>query len=147
VIRTMIRLHAVALLFAATRFQLRTLAGRDWQALVMADTAGNGTGAYHAANYLGVTENDDDPDEDNTSLAGEISSGTLVRAQATFAHTTGAASYTLTRTLTSDDNVTLRKIGVFTLVSGGTLVFETRMNEIAVMAPGDQIQITHTVFL
>lgn len=146
-IRNMLRLHALALVFALTRFQLRTKAGRDWQAKVMADTASTGTGTYHAANYLGVTEDDTDPDDDNTSLAGEISSGTLTRGQATFAHTTGASSYTLTRTLTSDDNYTLRKLGVFTLVSGGVIVFESRLNEIAVMAPGDQIQLTSTVFL
>ncbi len=147
-IRALVRLHFAALAFSLTRFQLRTKAGRDWQANVMADTASNATGAYHAANYLGVTENGDTPDDDNTTLAGEITSGTLNRAQATYAHTTGSSSYTLTRTLTSDDNVTLRKIGVFTAASpGGTLVFETLMNEIAVMIPGDQVQITHTVFL
>lgn len=146
-IRSIIRLHLAFLLASATQLQLRTKAGRDWQAGVMADTASNGTGTYAAANYVGVTEDDTDPDDDSTSLAGEISSGTLTRGQATFAHTEGASSYTLTRTLTSDADVTLRKIGVFTAVSGGVMVFEGRMNAVAVMVPGDQIQVTHTVFL
>lgn len=142
------RLFFAFLLLMATRLQVRTIAGRDWQAGVMANTASNGSGAYHPANYMAITANDDDPDEDNTVLTGEITSGTLVRAQGVYAHTGGATSYTLTRTLTADQAITVRKIGVFTAVyPGGTMFVESRLNAVAVMEDGDQVQITHTVFL
>lgn len=147
-IRRLLKLQFAFVLLAMTRMQLRTTAGRDWQSRVMADTSSNGTGSYHPANYMAVTENDDDPDDANTSLLGEISSGTLVRAQAVFAHTNGASSYTLTRTLTADGSVVLRKIGVFTAVyPGGVMFVESRLNAVAAMEPGDQVQITHTVYL
>lgn len=127
------------------RLGVTTLAGKDWQARVMADTGSNGSGAYAPANYMGVTEDDTTPDEANTTLAGEIASGTLVRGQCVYAHTDGTSTYTLTRVLTSDQSVTLRKIGIFNAASGGTMVFEGLLNEIAVLVPGDQIQVTHTV--
>ena len=133
---------------SASRMQLRTLAGRDWQAGVMASTSSNGTGDYAPANYMGVTANDDDPDDANTSLAGEIGSGTLVRAIGVYAHTGGAQSYTVTRTLTADGAVTIRKIGIFTAdAPGGVMFVESRLNAVAVMEDGDQVQITHTVYL
>lgn len=126
---------------------MRTNAGRDWQSAVMADTASTGTGAYAPANWMGVTEDGTAPDPADTVLAGEIGSGTLVRAQATYAHTTGAASYTLTRNLTSDAEVTLRKIGIFNAAAAGVMAFAALLNDVAVLVPGDQTQITHTVFL
>jgi hypothetical protein len=127
---------------------VRTIAGRSWMARVMGDTASTGTGAYAPANWMGVTEDDADPVAENEALPGEVTSGTMGRVQATFAHTEGAASYTLTRTLTADASVDLRKIGIFTGPSpGGTLVYETKLNDKAVMVEGDQTQITHTVYL
>lgn len=143
-----IRLQLALLALALTQFQLRTKAGTDWLAKVMGDTNSDATGDYAPANYMGLTENDDDPDPEHEALSGEISSGTLVRAQCTFAHTEGASSYTLTRTVTADQKVTLRKIGVFNAdFPGGTLVFESRLNAVAQMEVGDTIQITHTVYL
>lgn len=126
---------------------MRTNSGRDWQAGVMGDTASTGTGAFAPANWMGVTEDPNPPDAADTELFGEITSGTLVRAQATYAHTTGASSYTLTRNLTADGEVTLYKIGIFTAASGGVMAFEALMNKEAVMVSGDQVQVTHTVFL
>lgn len=113
----------------------------------MGDTASTGTGAYAAANYIGLTANATAPAAGSTSLTGEITTGTLARAQATYAHTNGTNVYTLTRTFTSDQSVTIAKIGVFNAATGGTLVFETLLNATATLVSGDQLQITESVTL
>ena len=120
---------------------LRTNAGRDFQSAQMGGTPGA------AANYIGVTANATAPAAGSTTLTGEIASGTLNRALATYAHTAGTATYTLTKTFTSDQTVTIAKIGVFNAASGGTLVFETLLNATASLVSGDQLQITETVTL
>lgn len=127
--------------------KLRTDAGRDFQARVMGDTASTGTGSYASATYIGVTANATAPATGDTTLTGEIASGTLIRAQATYAHTNGTATYTLTKTFTSDQTVTIAKIGIFNASSAGTMVFETSLNATASLVSGDQLQITETVTL
>ena len=127
----------------------RTLAGRDFQSRVMGDggAAGVGTGAMAPADFIGLSANSDAFDADNVTLPGEISGSTLDRAQAAYAHTNGQATYTLTRTFTSDQTVTLRKAGVFNASSGGTLVFEELFGTAASLTSGDQISVTVTVTL
>lgn len=124
---------------------MRTNAGRDHQAQVMADNSSTGTGSYAPGCFIGLTANDDAPSAASTSLAGEISSGTLARAQAIFAHTTGTNLYTLTKTFTSDQTVVISKIGIFTAASGGVLCFEALLDTPVTLRSGDQIQITHAV--
>lgn len=126
---------------------LRTNAGADFQSRVMADTASTGTGSYAAANYIGLTANATAPAATDTTLTGEIASGTLTRAQAAYSHTTGAASYQLQKTFTSDQSVTIAKIGVFNASSGGTMVFETLLSATATLVSGDQLTVTETVSL
>jgi hypothetical protein len=126
---------------------LRTDAGRDFQSRVMGDTASTGTGAYAAANYIGLTSNSTAPAAASTALTTEVTTGTLARAQATYAHTNGTATYTLTKTFTSDQTITIAKIGVFNAATAGTLVFETLLNATASLVSGDQLQITETVTL
>jgi len=140
----------VAWAFLLTRTastELRTDAGRDFQAKVMGDTASTGTGAYASAVYIGLTANSSAPAAGDTTLAGEIASGTLIRAAAIYAHTTGTASYTLTKTFTSDQSVVVAKIGVFNASTTGTMVFESLLNATATLVSGDQLQITETVTL
>lgn len=126
---------------------MRTDNGRDYQARVMGDTSSTGTGAYAPACYIGVTANATAPAAADTTLTGEVASGTLVRALAVYAHTNGTASYTLTKTFTSDQTITLAKAGVFNAASAGTLVFETLLNTPAPLVSGDQVQVTTTVTL
>lgn len=127
--------------------ELRTDAGRDFQARVMGDTASTGTGAYAPGVYIGLTANATAPAAGDTTLAGEIASGTLARAAGIYAHTNGTASYTLTKTFTSDQSVVIAKIGVFNASSAGTMVFESLLNATATLVSGDQLQITETVTL
>ena len=125
----------------------RTFAGRDWQARVMGDTASNATGSYASATFIGLTADTTAPSTASTVLTGELTGGTMGRAQATYAHTNGTASYTLTRNFTSDRNVVAAKIGIFNAISGGTLCFETMLDATADLKNGDTIQIVETVTL
>jgi len=127
---------------------MRTSVGRDWQAQVMGDTSSNGTGGYAPANWMGFTEDGTTPAPNDTQITSEIAAGTLARAQAVYAHTSGAQSYTLTRSITSDQSVTLRKLGIFTATApGGVLVFEALIPDPPQLKPGDTVQITHTITL
>lgn len=123
----------------------RTNAGRDWQSKIMGDTASNGSGTYAAANWIGVTTNATAPSPGSTTLTGEVASGSLVRAQAAFAHTTGASTYTLTKTFTSDQTITIAKFAVFNASSGGTMCFESLLSSPRTLAPGDSFQIIYTI--
>lgn len=131
---------------------LRTDAGKDFQSRVMGDTASTGTGSYAAATYIALTANATAPAAGDTTLTGEIvtGGGGLIRAQAAYAHTAGASTYTLTKTFTVNGSdsipVTVAKIGVFNASSSGTMVFETLLSSTAPLsAIGDQVQVTETV--
>lgn len=105
-------------------------------------------GAQPAA-YLALTENATAPAAADTVLTGELTAGGLNRALATYAHTAGAATYTLTRTFTSSDatNRTINKYGVFNALTAGNLVFESSVNVPPTLISGDQITLTTTVNL
>jgi hypothetical protein len=112
-----------------------------------------GTSAQPAAsNYIGLTANSSAPSASDTSLAGEITTagGGLVRAQATYAHTTGQATATLTKNFTANGSdslpVTVAKIGIFNASSGGTMTNETLLSVTATLsASGDNITVTDTI--
>lgn len=142
---TMIMLFLLPILFLATRLQLRTSAGRDWQVRVMADPASTGTGIYASGRWMGVTSDGTAPDIDSTTLPGEITVGTLARKSCAYSHVVGTAAYSLTAVFTYDQTVTLRKFGIFNAATDGTLIFETLLNTEAVGRPGDQTTITETV--
>lgn len=104
------------------------------------------------AMYTALTANATAPAAGDTTLAAEITTagGGLVRKMSTYAHTTGAASYTLTTTFTANGSdtlpVTVAKIGVFTSLVSGQMVFETLLSATATLsASGDALTTTHTV--
>lgn len=151
---TMLALTIAFFITKLMGLELRTDAGRDFQSRVMGDNASNGTGAYSPAKYIGVTANAVAPVAGNTVLAGEVTVGTLSRAEATYAHVSGTATYTLTKTFTSDQPIVLAKMGAFNGPGPGgaagvanTLVFETLLSSTASMVSGDQTQVTQTVTL
>lgn len=112
-----------------------------------------GTSAQPAAfNYMAVTANSTAPAAADTTLTGEITTagGGLVRKQATYAHTNGTSTATLTATYTANGSdvlpVTLAKIGILNASSSGTLGFETLLSATATLsASGDQVTVTDTV--
>lgn len=128
---------------------MRTAAGRDHQSAVQLSTSSNGTGLYAAANYLALSANSTTPADGDTALAGEITTagGGLVRKQATYAHTAGATSSTLTATFTANGSdvlpVTLAKMAVFNASSAGTMPFESLISPTATLSSvGDNITLT-----
>jgi hypothetical protein len=134
-------------LFRLTRLNLRTTVGRDWQANLMGNPANNGTGVYAAAAWIGLTADSTAPTLADTVLPGEIISGTLTRAQGAYGHTTGAASYTVSKLFVSDQSITIPKIGIFNGPTGGSPFIETMLSATAVLNSGDQLQIVSTVTL
>ena len=111
------------------------------------------TAAQPAAfNYMAVSANSTAASAANTTLPGEITTagGGLLRAQATYAHTAGTNTTTLTKTFTANGSdalpVTIAKIGVLNASSAGTLGYETLLNATATLsAVGDNVAVTETV--
>lgn len=123
-------------------------AGRDW----VCDSLGKSASRPAVADYLALTANTTAPAAGDTTLTAEIAtaSGGLIRKQATYAHTTGAATYTLTATFTANGNdslpVTVGKVGVFNASSGGVMPWSSLLSPTAtVSASGDALTITETI--
>lgn len=131
---------------------MRTNAGTDLLSRNLLDTASNGTGSYAAANYMAITANSTAPAAGDTTLAGEIVSagGGLLRKQATYAHTNGTSTTTMTATFTANGNdslpVTVAKVALFNASSVGTMAYETSLSSTATLsASGDALTVTHTI--
>lgn len=126
-----------------------TTAGKDFVASALGDSSGSRAAA---ATYIALTANNSSPAAGDTTLTGEITtaSGGLIRAAATYAHTGGASTYTLTKTFTANANdslpVTIAKIGVFNAASSGSMPWTTLLSTTAtVSAVGDALTITETI--
>jgi hypothetical protein len=130
---------------------MKTNAGNDWQASIMGNSAatGAGTGTQRPADYIALTTDATAPAAGDTTLASELTANGLQRQQATYAHTTGAATYTLSKTFTSTDPTarTINKIAVFNAAAAGTMVFETLLPSPPTLVSGDTLTITETVNL
>jgi hypothetical protein len=127
-----------------------TNAGKDMVAGQVAGTSAQPA----AANYIALTANSSAAVNTDTTLTAEITTagGGLLRAQATYAHTGGTSTFTLTKTFTANGSdslpVTIAKIGVFNASSSGTMAFETLLGTTATLsASGDAVTITETVTL
>lgn len=103
-------------------------------------------------NYVALTASTTAPAATDTALTGEITTagGGLLRAQATYAHTAGTNTTTLTKTFTANGSdtlpVTIAQIGVFNASSAGTLAYHTALTSTATLsASGDNVSITETV--
>lgn len=129
---------------------LKTNAGHDFQARVMAESGatGAGTGGSRPADFLALTEDATAPAAGDTSFAAELTDTGLARAAATYAHTAGAANYTLTKAFANNGASarTPRKVGVFNASSAGTMVFASLIPTPPTLnTGGDQMTLTETV--
>jgi hypothetical protein len=105
------------------------------------------------AKHIALSTNATAPSATDIALAGELNnaSGGLNRAAATYSHTLGVTSYTLSNTFTANSNDggsnTIQKIGVFnTPVSvTGIMVFETALTSPPTLVSGDTLTIQETV--
>lgn len=110
------------------------------------------TGGY---TYIGLTANSSSPSASDTSLTGQIttSGGGLIAATATYAHTTGASTATLTKTFTANGSdslpVTIAKVGLRSASgTGGTFHSNTLLSSTATLsATGDALTVTWTFTL
>lgn len=103
-------------------------------------------------NYMALTASTGAPAAGDTTLTGEITTGGggLVRAQASFAHTVGTNTSTLTKTFTANGSdtlpVTIAQIGILNAASVGTLAYHTALSSTATLnVTGDNITVTETV--
>ncbi len=126
-------------------------AGKDWAASALGDRSGSRAAV---ADYLALTANSTSPAAGDTALTAEIATagGGLLRKQATYAHTTGASTYTLTATFTANGSdslpVTVAKVGVFNASSGGAMPWSSLLSPSALFsAAGDSSTITETITL
>lgn len=126
---------------------MKTNAGNDFQARQMAGAAS----ATNVAKYVALTANATAPAAGDTTLTAEIVTAGLTRQAGTYAHTTGAANYTITTLFTAqaaDVPVTVAKRGIFDQLSGGLLVFSTLVSPTATLsAAGDTLTTTDTISL
>lgn len=121
-------------------------AGKDY----VADSLGNSASRPAVANLLALTANTTAPSAGDTSLTGEITTagGGLIAATGTYAHTTGASTYTLTKTFVANGSdslpVTVGKVGVKN--SGGAMPWSSLLSPTAQFsAVGDSTAITETI--
>lgn len=109
--------------------------------------------AQAPANWIALSNNATAPAATDTTLAGELNAagGGLNRALATYGHTTGATTYTLTKTFTANASdvppKTIEKIGVLQAQNLGRMLFSTAITngQEPVLNSGDQLTITETV--
>ena len=106
-------------------------------------------GGLGSARFIGLTTDTGAPATGDTSLASEITTNGLQRALATFAHTGGTTTFTLSKTFTASGTFTaVHKAGLFTggygASGGGILVADTVLNADATLASGDSIAVTWT---
>ena len=103
------------------------------------------------ARYIGLTENASGAAAGNTTLTGEITTGGLSRALATYAHTNDAATLTQTKSFSVTSSFpAVHRAGLFTAsntTAGGIMVFESVLNADANVVNGDTLQITWTITL
>jgi hypothetical protein len=99
--------------------------------------------------FMALTEDSGAAAAGDTTLASEITTGGAARALATYAHTGGTATFTLTKSYSiSSSFPAVHKMGLFTagtLTAAGIMVFETVLNADANVISGDTLQVTDTV--
>jgi len=103
-------------------------------------------GGLQSARFIGITTNVAAPAVGDTALTGEETTGGLARALATYAHTGGAVTFTLSKTFAASATFTNEhKCGLFTSLTGtGILVADPNLNADATLASGDSLAITWT---
>lgn len=123
------------------QFNTRTNAGRDWQSDVM----GHLSVQPAPSKYVGLTATLVTIAGTETSLTGEIASGTLARAIYTaYNHTAGTTTYNQTKTFTSDQTITLQTAGEFNAAAAGTMPFIANITPNAPTVSGDTLAVTWT---
>lgn len=105
-------------------------------------------GGISACRFMALSTNASAASASDTVLANEVTSNGGARVLATYAHTMGTATSTLTNTFTASGTITaIHKAGIFTcLTSAGAdpMIFETAFSVDATLASGDTLAVTWT---
>lgn len=113
-------------------------------------------GGIGSVRYMALTTDSAAAAAADTVLATEIAASGASRALATYAHTQGAATFTLQKAYSITGSLTaIHKMGLFcsqtqggtTAALGGPMVFETVLNADATVVNGDTLTVTDTVTL
>jgi outer membrane receptor for ferrienterochelin and colicin len=100
---------------------------------------------------MGITADSGAANASNTTLTSEQTGNGLGRALATYAHTGGTATYTMTKSWSVTGTVAnLHRIGMFTAsntTAAGVMCFEAVLNADASVVSGDTLQVVQTVTL
>jgi hypothetical protein len=121
---------------------LLTNAGKD---VISSAVSNTGTQAA-ACNYIALTNTAITPAAGDTTLSGEIAANGLSRAQATYAHTNGTNTYTLTKVFTATATQASQAAGVFNASSAGSMCFENTYTSVT-LNNGDTLTVTWTITL
>ena len=124
---------------------LLTDAGRD---LFIAQDYTNTSAGTRGAGYIALSENATAPTDADTTIASEITTNGLGRADATTkTHTTGTSTAVIEHTFTASGTFTaVQKAGLFNASSGATLCHANTFTSTA-LSSGDQLKITWNLTL
>lgn len=110
-----------------------------------------GAGGIASVRFMGLTTDSGAAAAADTVLATEITANGLGRALATYAHTYGASTFTLSKLFTaSGTHTAVHKMGLFAALSAAgadPMIFESVLNADATLVSGDTITVTDTVTL
>lgn len=108
-------------------------------------------GGIGAIRFIGLSTNASAASASDTTLASEVTTNGCARALATYAHTFGASTLTLSKTFTASGTVTgIHKGGLFsclTTAGADPLWYETVFSADATLVSSDQLAVTWTVTL
>lgn len=111
-------------------------------------------GGQGSVRFMALTSDSGAANAANTVLASEITSNGGSRALATYGHTQGAATFTLSKAYSITGVLTaIHRMGLFcsltqggtTAALGGPMVLETVLNQDATVGNGDTLTVTDTV--
>lgn len=126
--------------YTHTDHNLRTTAGGDAQASQMGNTATQAA----SCNYVALSNDSGAPSAADTSVASEIVSNGLSRAQGTYAHTTSTSAFTIQKVFSATGTQASQKTGLLNAASTGTLCFENTYTQVTVNN-GDTLTVTWTI--
>jgi len=121
---------------------LITNAGRDW---IFAQVLTNTSAGTRGAGFVALSNDTGAADATHTTLAGELSTNGLGRADAdTKTHTTGTTTGVIQNTFTATGSQTaIQKTALFNAASTGTMLCEATMTSVDV-ANTDTLRVTWT---
>lgn len=124
----------------------------DVGAQFVATQMGNAAGASaNVAQFIALSSDTATVVKTDTTCTSELATNGMNRKIATFSYTTppstlgGSATYTLSNSYNATGAYTINKLCLFTLISGGTMLFETLLGSTVAGGNGDTVNVVWTV--